>query len=75
MDWGFDRMQMRKYLGYGTYAVCLFNFSSRFLSTIPFESNILVRTQSPHLLNSLEILRRSIWTDIRIENYLAQQDI
>lgn len=75
MDWGFDRIQMRNYLGTGTYIVCFFNLLLRFLNSLPLESKILAIIPNAHLLNSLEILRRSVWTDIRFKNYIAQQDI
>ena len=75
MDWGFDRIQMRKYLGKTTCIVCFFNLFLRILNSVPPESKILAVAPNPHLLNSLEILRRSIWTDIRIKNYISQQDI
>ena len=75
MDWGLDRIHMRKYLGNTTYMVCFFNLVFRFLNSFPQESNVFDKISNPHLLNSLEIVRRSIWTEIRIQNYFAQQDI
>lgn len=75
MDWGLNRIQMRNYLGFGTWIVCFFNLLLRFLNSVPLESKTLAIISNVHLLNSLEILRRSVWTDIRIKNYIAQQDI
>lgn len=72
MDWGLDSILMRNYLGIGTYIVCFFNLLLRFLTSMPLESKALVIFRNAQLLNSLEILRRSVWTDIRIKHYITQ---
>lgn len=76
MDWGFDRTEMRNYLGtVGSFMVCLLNLVLRLVNSGPLESKIIASLGNIYLLSSLEILRRSIWTDIRIKKYSSQQDL
>ena len=71
MDWGFNRKQIRNHFGSIIYVLCTLNFVLRFFS-LSFITDIT--KISPLVANSLEILRRSLWTHMRITNHTFQQE-
>lgn len=73
MDWGLCHQHPKRNISPPIFFACILNVVLRTIAMINFTcvSKIFADT---FILNGLEILRRSMWTHLRISNHVLQQE-